>query len=73
MICSMVMMMTIADAPLMFDRGNIEHHAPLRILTGQEIAKRLAEQENVHPQERNENDDYVNEKPDEHEQDYKEH
>ncbi|CAD6190099.1 unnamed protein product [Caenorhabditis auriculariae] len=74
-----------AHDPLSFDRGNIQLQAPSRILSGQELVAKLKEEEEerrkkaeekeqleVHPQERDQKDDYVNEVANKEEKDYKE-
>ncbi|CCD61660.1 uncharacterized protein CELE_B0286.1 [Caenorhabditis elegans] len=72
-----------ADEPLFFDRGNIQHHIPQKLLLGRELVqtleeakvKKLEEREQMdkHPQDRDNKDKEVNEQPDNEEQDYKEH
>ncbi|EFP02201.1 hypothetical protein CRE_24946 [Caenorhabditis remanei] len=73
----------LANEPLFFDRGNIQHHRPEKLLRGKQLAETLEdararkmeekEQLNKHPQDRENKDQEVNEQPDQGEQDYKEH
>ncbi|CAI2336416.1 unnamed protein product [Caenorhabditis sp. 36 PRJEB53466] len=72
-----------ADEPLSFDRGNIQHHIPNKLLMGRQLAetieeakvRKLEEREQLekHPQDRDVKDQEVNEQPNGDEQDYKEH
>ncbi|KAF1764608.1 hypothetical protein GCK72_004557 [Caenorhabditis remanei] len=72
-----------ANEPLFFDRGNIQHHRPEKLLRGKQLAETLEDararkmeekqQLDKHPQDRENKDQEVNEQPDQGEQDYKEH
>ncbi|CAJ0558252.1 unnamed protein product, partial [Mesorhabditis spiculigera] len=64
-----------ADAKLQFSRDQI-HFEPAQIIPAHELVVKLKqrkEEQDVHPADRAAEDDYVNEKPDDNEKDYKDH
>ncbi|PAV64267.1 hypothetical protein WR25_25350 [Diploscapter pachys] len=59
---------------LSFDRGNIQM-SPVQMVPAADVIKKIEEadeRKNVHPDEREENENYANEEPDKDEKDYKE-